>query len=114
LETSEIQNSRNEGFGHRCYLTRSPKLHKRDWHEHLLLTDGTVENDGDDILRDENDPNVFVAADPSKKKKTRGRGGKSVMFQFVKPFLKLRTLGRRRRARNDQPKADDAYTPPIV
>lgn len=87
---------------------------KRDWHEHLLLTDGTVENDGDDILRDDNDPNIFVAADPSNKKKRWGKGGKSVVFQFVKPFLKLRTLGRRRRARNDQTKVDDAYTPPIV
>jgi hypothetical protein len=99
---------------------------KRDWNEHLLLTDGTVTNNDDEILHDDNDPSIFVAtgADTSKKRMFRrgkgsggGGGGKSVVFQLVKPFLRIRKLGRRRKDKNtanDPENSSEAYVPPMV
>ncbi|KAI2494110.1 hypothetical protein MHU86_20423 [Fragilaria crotonensis] len=103
---------------------------KRDWNEHLLLTDGTVTNNDDAVLRDDDnddEPNVFVATgvDTSKKRMFRrgkagsggGGGGKSVVFQLVKPFLRIRKLGRRKKDKNtstNPENASEAYVPPMV
>ena len=99
---------------------------KRDWNEHLLLTDGTVRNNDDETLRnnhddDDDDPAVFVATSTDKAKKrmfrARGGGGKSVMFQLVKPFLRIRKLGRRKKDNtkvNDPDRASETYIPPVV
>jgi hypothetical protein len=96
---------------------------QRDWNAHLLLTDGTCQNNDDEVLQDDNDANNFSRLDdvasPTKEiKGNRGKGtGKSVVFQLVKPFLKLRKLRQRNKTKKDtstEIEVTQSYNPPLV
>ena len=88
---------------------------RTDWYEHLQLTDGTCDNN-DDLPNDDDDPIIDSmlfdeATIPTMKKKRKG--GKSIMFKFVKPFLKLRKLRRRKTASNERTEDVSDYVPPL-
>ena len=89
-----------------------------DWYEHLQLTDGTCDNN-DDLLNDD-DSMLFEGTIPNETTKNKRKGSKSIMFKFIKPFLKLGKLRRRKKVSNEQTEDISDYNnvpplpPPIV
>ena len=102
-----------------------------DWYEHLLLEDGAAYPDDQpeeqtlpqsSTANGNTVPSVTMHKNestqqsfPTKKKKKRRTAGKprSMLFGVVKPFLKLRKLGRRKKGNQHDAGASD-YVPPIV
>jgi hypothetical protein len=91
---------------------------RRDWHEHLQLTDGTCDNNDD--LPNDDDSMLFEGTIPNETTKNKRKGSKSIMFKFIKPFLKLGKLRRRKKVSNEQTEDISDYNnvpplpPPIV
>lgn len=105
-------------------IVREVQNFQHDWNQHLMLTDGTVDNPmtEDDILNaNENGTGIHLdsatvnKADKKRKKSATRASGKSVMFQFVKPFLKIRRLRRNKKSKSKTENvASDNYVPPVV
>jgi hypothetical protein len=84
-----------------------------DWHEHLLLTDGNVVYENDEVTGDDNDEDIHATF----QKAARGKRGKSIIFRLVvKPFLNIKGRTRRRKqdqtATNAASEAETAYAAP--
>jgi hypothetical protein len=99
-----------------------------DWHEHLLLTDGkgyasdSCYYAGEAVFTDKSDLQNTISQ--TKTVSTSGvgnepkrKGGRSVVFQLVKPILKLRGIRTRRKQQKQderQSSRGTEYMPPIV
>lgn len=89
-----------------------------DWHEHLLLTDGSEFNNNNNTTNPDNaaaGTTATTSSTPLPQQKRKRRGGRSVLFKIVKPLLKIRPR-RRRRQRHEQQQATSAepYVPPVL
>mmetsp|Transcript_18321 Transcript_18321/g.27685 ORF Transcript_18321/g.27685 Transcript_18321/m.27685 type:complete len:230 (+) Transcript_18321:22-711(+) len=83
---------------------------QQDYQEHMLFLtydDTDVERSTNEVVNDNDEP-FQNNNEKSKNRKKKKKGGKSVVFQVVKPFLKLR----RKRKNQAAHQHDEYYVPP--
>lgn len=83
----------------KAVLVQEFKQFQLDWNEYLLLTDGKMEYNA-------NEENIESAQKPKRQQR-------SMLFRVMKPLLRIRNLGRRRKDRAAA-KSTTHYDPPIV
>lgn len=83
----------------KAVLVQEFKQFQLDWNEYLLLTDGKMEYNA-------NEENIESAQKPKRQQR-------SMLFRVMKPLLRIRNLGRRRKDKAAA-KSTTHYDPPIV